>query len=73
VAFLFATELSAFGRSGRGGGVDVELAVVAAVGAVVLEEPVSPTEALVWPPLRSHGFGGDGEAISPVIASHRPS
>jgi hypothetical protein len=32
----------------------------------------SPTEALVWPPLTSHGFGGDGLAISPVIvATHR--
>lgn len=25
----------------------------------------SPTEALVWPPLVSQGFGGDGVAISP--------
>jgi hypothetical protein len=32
-----------------------------------------PTEALVWPPLLSHGFGGDGVAISPVVivATHR--
>jgi hypothetical protein len=31
----------------------------------------SPTEALVAPPPPlSHGFGGDGEAISPSVATH---
>lgn len=73
-AFRFATELSAFGSSGNGGGFEVvDVAVVVAVGIVVgALEPVSPADALVCPPLRSHGFGGDGEAISPmIVATHR--
>lgn len=50
------------GSEGNGGApVDVEVA--AEVGVVVVLEPVRPTEALVAPPLVSHGFGGDGEDI----------
>ena len=63
------------GSSGRGGAFeDVEVTpdAVEAVDAAVLDDPVSPTEALVAPALLSHGFGGDGEAISPVYVSHRP-
>lgn len=91
MALRFATELSAFGSSGSGGGFDdIDVAAVVAVGAVAEAEPVSPaergqlvcrwlkvakhspTEALVWPAPRSHGFGGDGEAISPTFAAtHR--
>lgn len=62
------------GNSGKGGGLedDVDVAIVAAAGVeVVLAVPGSPTEALVAPPPPlSHGFGGDGEAISPSIATH---
>lgn len=64
------------GNSGKGGGLedDVDVAIVVAVGGeVVLAAPGSPTEALVAPlppPPLSHGFGGDGEAISPSVATH---
>lgn len=61
------------GNSGKGGGLedDVDVAIVVVVGVeVVLAAPGSPTEALVAPPPLSHGFGGDGEAISPSVATH---
>lgn len=65
----FATDVSAFGISGSGGGFEDD-AVDAVEAAVLL--PVRPTEALVAPPLLSHGFGGDGEAISPLcVPTHR--
>lgn len=58
------------GNSGKGGGLedDVDVAVVVVVGVEVAPAaPGSPTEALVAPPPLSHGFGGDGEAISPIV------
>ena len=62
VALRFATVLRESGTDGSGGAADddVDVAVVV-LGAVLLVEPVSPTEALVAPVLVSHGFGGDGE------------
>lgn len=60
--------LSESGTDGSGGAFD-EVAV--AVGAALLLEPVSPTEALVAPPLVSHGFGGDGEDMNPLVPPHR--
>lgn len=35
-------------------------------------DPHSPTEALVWPPLVSQGFGGDAEAIYTDDGRHSP-
>lgn len=63
VALRLATELRALGNSGNGGGFDVDVVVVAVEAAGVAAEPVRPTEALVAPPLRSQGFGGEGVAI----------
>lgn len=66
----FATVLRESGTDGSGGApADVEDAV--AVGVVVLLEPVKPTEALVAPPLVSHGLGGDGEDICPLVPPRR--
>lgn len=74
LALRFATLLRAFGSSGSGGGFEVEdVDVEEGVAVAVVEDPVSPTEALVAPALRSHGLGGDGEAISPNIQLTDPS
>lgn len=54
----FATVLRESGTDGNGGA--FEDIVDVALGVVLLFDPVSPTEALVAPPLVSHGFGGDG-------------
>jgi len=75
-AFLLATVLSESGTEGRGGGALVDDAagvdVLDPVRPVVLLDAIgadgfcghSPTEALVAPPLVSHGFGGDGADMS---------
>jgi hypothetical protein len=65
-AFLFATVLSESGTEGRGGGAPAD---VDDVGVVLLFDPVRPTEALVAPPLVSHGFGGDGADMSGGVFS----
>jgi len=62
-----ATVLRESGTEGSGGGFNEDAVDVVAVGVVLLD-PVSPTEALVAPPLVSHGFGGDGEDIFPRVA-----
>jgi hypothetical protein len=64
-AFLLATVLSESGTEGRGGGALVD----DAAGVAVLD-PVRPTEALVAPPLVSHGFGGDGADMSENVPPH---
>jgi len=53
----FATVLSESGTDGSGGALED---VAVEVGAVLLFDPVRPTEALVAPLLVSQGFGGDG-------------
>lgn len=58
--------VSESGTEGKGGAVeDVD------DDMVLIGEPVSPTEALVAPPLVSHGFGGDGEDMSVPVPPHR--
>jgi hypothetical protein len=68
------TVLSELGTSGSGGGFDVAVGAAAVLlpvkpGMVSVcvawtsADSDSPTEALVAPPLRSHGLGGDGAAI----------
>lgn len=63
----FATVLSESGTEGRGGAADDD----GAAAGVVLLDPVRPTEALVAPPLVSHGFGGDGADMSLRGPPHR--
>ena len=79
--------LSESGTDGRGGAAPAEVGCVVVLlfdpvrPAVMLEaigaEGVCshlPTEALVAPPLVSHGFGGDGADISEkCVSSPRPS
>jgi hypothetical protein len=81
-AFLLATVLSESGTEGRGGGALVDdaagVAVLDPVRPVVLLDAIgadgisghSPTEALVAPPLVSHGFGGDGADMSENVPPH---
>lgn len=62
----FATVVSESGTDGKGGAVeDVDDEVV------LVDEPVSPTEALVAPPLVSQGFGGDEEDMSELMPPQR--
>jgi hypothetical protein len=82
-AFLFATVLSESGTEGRGGGAPADVddvgvvllfdpvrpeAMLEAIGADYISGD-SPTEALVAPPLVSHGFGGDGADMSGGVFS----
>lgn len=82
-AFLLATVLSESGTEGRGGGALVDdaagVVVLDPVRPVVLLNAIgangisghSPTEALVAPPLVSHGFGGDGADMSDNAPPHQ--
>lgn len=65
----FATVLRESGTDGNGGALEDMGVVVLCV--VLLFDPVSPTEALVAPPLVSHGFGGDGDDMLPCVPLRR--
>jgi len=65
----FATVLRESGTDGNGGAFEDVVGV--ALGVMLLFDPVSPTEALVAPPLVSHGFGGDGDDMLACLPLRR--
>jgi len=58
------TEFNALGRSGTGGGIEEDDDVAVAMGALFdAAVEVGKLEEVAAAPGRSHGLGGDGEAI----------